>query len=134
MAAKRPIPRLTVDNRYFWTSGIDGKLRFLKCQDCETFIHPPHPLCHYCLSADVKPAVVPGTGTVSMVTVNYQTWRPDLEIPYIIARIAIDGAPGIFLTSNIIDCPVDDVAIGDQVHVTFSQQDDVWFPLFRKGI
>ena len=132
--ASRPLPRLTVDNHFFWTSGKDGKLRFLECQDCKTFIHPPNPICHHCLSENLKPEAVPGTGTVSMVTVNHQAWRPDLPTPYVVARIAIDTAPGVFLTSNVIECPVDEVAIGDKVHVVFENQDDVWFPLFKKGI
>ena len=129
---KRVLPRLTVDNRFFWTSGKDGVLRFLRCQDCETFIHPPHPVCHHCLSNRLMPTVVAGTGTVDMVTINHRRWRPDLETPFVIARIAIDGAPGVFLTSNVIGCAVDDVGIGDAVEVVFERQEDVWLPLFAK--
>ncbi|KLO28781.1 DNA-binding protein [Mycolicibacter heraklionensis] len=132
MPPRRVLPRLTVDNRFFWTSGEDNKLRFLQCQQCETFIHPPYPVCHHCLSDQLEPTEVAGTGTVDLYTVNYQKWRPDLEGPYVIARIAIDGAPGVFLTSNVVNCPVDDVDIGDKVRVIFEHQDDVWFPLFEK--
>ena len=32
--AKRPLPMLTESNRFFWTSGADGKLRFLRCTAC----------------------------------------------------------------------------------------------------
>ncbi len=55
-----------------------------------------------------------------------------MEVPFVIARVAIDGAPGVFLTTNIIDCAVNEVEIGDKVEVSFLQQDDVWLPLFRK--
>ena len=55
-----------------------------------------------------------------------------MEVPFIIARVAIDGAPGVILTTNIIDCPVDAVEFGDKVEVSFEQQDDVWLPLFKK--
>ena len=130
--AARPLPRLTVDNRFFWTSGEDGRLRFLQCRECETFIHPPFPICHRCRSERVEPSVVPGTGRVDMVTINVQPWRPGLDVPYVIARIAIDGAPGVYLTSNVVGVPVEEVAIGDAVRVTFERQDDVWFPLFEK--
>ena len=132
MTAKRALPRLTVDNRFFWTSGEDGKLRFLQCQDCLTFLHPPYPVCHQCLSDKIEPTVVPGTGTVDMYTVNHHQWRPGLEVPYVIARIAVHGAPGVFLTSNVVNCPVDEVDIGDEVRVIFEHQDDVWIPLFEK--
>ncbi len=132
--AKRSLPRLTVDNTFFWKSGADGKLRLLRCADCATFIHPPYPVCHSCLSDQLEPQVVAGTGTVDTFTVNYQQWRPDLDVPYVIARIAIDGAEGVFLTSNIIGCPVDEVQIGDRVRAVFEQQDDIYLPLFEKVI
>ena len=132
MTRPRQLPRLTVDNRFFWTGGRDGHLRFLRCQDCESFLHPPYPICHHCLSERVEPTVVAGTGVIDMYTVNYQRWFPGLETPYVIARVAIDGAPGVFLTSNVNNCAVDDVDIGDKVTVVFENHDDVWFPLFEK--
>lgn len=132
MTAKRPLPRLDSDNRFFWTSGADGVLRFLQCEECATFVHPPRPVCPHCLSEAVKPQAVAGTGVVDTFTINRQKWRPDLEVPFVIARIAIDGAPGVILTSNIIGCPPEAVEFGDKVKVTFEQQDDVWIPLFEK--
>ena len=38
----------------------------------------------------------------------------------------------MFLTTNIVGCPVDAVDIGDRVRVKFEQQDDVYLPLFEK--
>lgn len=132
MPSNRPLPRLDSDNRFFWTSGGDGVLRFLQCGACATFIHPPRPVCPHCLSEEVKPAAVPGTGVIDTFTINHQKWRPDLEVPFIIARIAIDGAPGVILTTNIIGCAPDEVEFGDKVKVIFEQQNDVWIPLFEK--
>lgn len=133
MAVPRPLPRLDRDTRFFWTSGADGVLRFLKCAACETFIHPPRPLCPRCLSEDVAPAAVAGTGVVHSYTVNHQKWHPALEVPYAIARVEIDGAPGVMLTTNIVGCDPGDVDIDDRVKVVFLQQDDVWLPLFEKA-
>ncbi len=65
-------------------------------------------------------------------TINYQPWHPAMEVPCVMARIAIDGAPGVILTSNVIGCDVDDVDFGDRVRVTFEQQEDVYLPLFEK--
>ena len=128
----RQLPKLDADNRAFWTSGADGKLRLAQCQDCKTFIHPPRPVCRKCLSENVASVVVPGTGVVDTFTVNHQKWRPDLEVPFVIARVAIDGAPGVYLTTNIVGCAVDEVDIGDRVRVKFEHQADVWLPLFEK--
>jgi uncharacterized OB-fold protein len=129
----RTLPRLDSDNRAFWTSGADGKLRLNRCQDCGTYIHPPRPVCRHCLSGKVAPEAVAGTGVVDSYTVNHQKWKPDMEVPFVIARVAIDGAPGVYLTTNIVGCPPESVDIGDKVRVKFEQHADVWLPLFEKA-
>jgi uncharacterized protein len=132
MTTPRVLPRLDPENRFFWTSGADGQLRLLRCQECSTFIHPPRPVCRHCLSEKVAPEVVPGTGIIDTFTLNYQEWRPGLDVPYAIARVAIDGAAGVYLTTNIVGCPVDAVQIGDRVRVTFEQHGEIYLPLFEK--
>jgi uncharacterized OB-fold protein len=128
----RPLPRLDADNRAFWTGGKDNELRLLRCQDCASFIHPPRPVCRNCLSDNVAPEAVAGTGVIDTFTVNYQKWHPAMEVPFVIARVAVDGAPGVILTTNIVGCAVDAVDVGDRVRVTFEQQDDVYLPLFER--
>jgi uncharacterized OB-fold protein len=126
------MPRLDPENRFFWTSGADGQLRLMRCRDCSSFVHPPRAICRKCLSENVAPEVVAGTGTVDTFTVNYQEWRPGLEVPYVIARIALDGVPEVYLTTNIVGCPAESVGVGDRVRVTFQQQGEVYLPLFEK--
>ncbi len=132
MAAPRPLPRLDAENRPFWTGGEAGELRIMRCRDCREFIHPPRPVCRSCLSENVAPEVVPGTGVVDTFTVNYQKWHPAMEVPFVIARVALDGVPGVFLTTNIVGCAVEEVDVGDRVRVKFERQDDVYLPLFEK--
>jgi uncharacterized protein len=134
MSQPRILPRLDQDNRFFWTSGARGELQFLRCRDCSTFVHPPHPVCRHCLSENVAPEVVAGTGVVDTYTINYQAWRPGLEVPFVVARVAIDGAPGVYLTTNIVGCAVDAVQIGDRVRVAFEQQGEVFLPLFERVV
>ena len=132
MTTPRPQPRLDNENRPFWTGGEVGELRIMRCHDCGTFIHPPRPVCRDCLSDNVAPEAVAGTGVVDTFTVNHQKWYPGMEVPFVIARVAPDGAPGVYLTTNIIGCPPEDVDVGDRVRVTFERQGDVWLPLFEK--
>jgi uncharacterized OB-fold protein len=132
MATPRPLPRLDPVNRPFWTGGADGSLHLMRCRDCGKFQHPPRPMCRDCLSENVAFEAVAGTGVVDTFSVNYQKWYPGLEVPYVVARVAIDGAPGVYLTTNIVGCPVEAVDIGDRVRVKFEQQDDVYLPLFEK--
>lgn len=132
MAAPRLLPRLDAYNRPFWTGGAHGELKVMRCQDCKTFVHPPRPVCRKCLSENVAPEVVPGTGVVDTFTINCQKWHPAMDVPFVIARVALDGAPGVILTTNIVGCPVDQVDAGDRVRVKFEQQGEVYLPLFEK--
>jgi uncharacterized OB-fold protein len=132
MAASRPLPRLDSLTRPFWTGGERGELLICHCRDCDLWIHPPQPVCRRCLSENVAPEAVPGTGVVATFTVNHQPWAQGQEVPYVIARVVPDGAPGVYLTTNIVGCPAEAVDIGDKVRVVFEQQDDVWLPLFEK--
>jgi uncharacterized OB-fold protein len=132
MSAPRAQPRLDAENRAFWTSGAQGVLKLMRCNDCAMFIHPPRPICPKCLSENVAPQAVAGTGVIDTFTVNYQKWHPALEVPFVIARVAIDGAPGVYLTTNIVGSPIDEVDVDDRVRVTFEQQGEIFYPLFEK--
>ena len=58
----RPLPQLTPTNEWFWTSGADGRLRIQRCDDCQTLVHPPVPICPACRSRAWAPTVVSGRG------------------------------------------------------------------------
>jgi uncharacterized protein len=132
MSAKRPKPKLDAVNTPFWTGGSEGKLFITKCNDCGGFIHPPREICRHCLSENVAPFAVSGKATVDTYTINHQPWMPGLAVPFIIARVRLDDAPDVILTTNIVGCPVDAIDFGDAVQVTFEDQDGIWFPLFEK--
>jgi hypothetical protein len=63
-------------------------------------------------------------------TVNHQSWDGSDE-PYAIVLVALPEQAGLRLTSNLVNCPVDDARIGLGVRVVFEQHDQVWFPLFE---
>lgn len=132
MAWQRSRPRLDRENRAFWTGGADGKLHITRCGDCGQYTHPPREMCRHCQSENVAPHVVTGTGTIDTYTVNHQAWAKDMDVPFVIARVKLDDAPGVYLTTNIVGSPVDAVDIDDKVQVLFEEQDGIWFPLFEK--
>ena len=129
-APVRVLPALDDENRFFWTSGEDGRLRFLRCEGCAEYLHPPSPRCPRCGSRDLAPAPVSGRGEVFSFTVNHQSWDGSTE-PYVIALVALPEQDGLRLTTNIVGCPVDEVRIGLPVRVTFEHREPVWFPLFE---
>lgn len=129
---RRPRPRLDNDNRAFWTGGSDGTLKLMQCGDCSQFTHPPRQICRHCQSEAMSAVPVAGTGEIDTFTINHQAWMPGLAVPFVIARVRLDGAPGVILTTNIVDCDPDAVRFDDKVRVKFDEQDGIWFPVFER--
>jgi uncharacterized OB-fold protein len=123
-------PALDDENRFFWTSGADGRLRFLRCQSCGYFLHPPSPRCPQCGGRELAPEALSGRGEVFSFTVNHQPWDGGTE-PWVIALVSLPEQDDLRLTTNIVGCAPDDVRIGMPVQVTFEQHDQVFFPLFE---
>ncbi|HET6871097.1 MAG TPA: Zn-ribbon domain-containing OB-fold protein [Solirubrobacteraceae bacterium] len=126
-----PAPLITDDNRDFWTGGRDRELRIVRCNDCGYYIHPPSPRCPQCLSDDVEPHAVSGRGSVYTFTINQRAWSPGLEVPYVIAIVALDEQSDLRLMTNIVGCSADEVAIGMPVQVEFREQGEAFVPVFR---
>jgi uncharacterized OB-fold protein len=127
----RVLPRLTPETEFFWTSGADGRLRFLRCRVCGYYVHPPAPICPRCFTKTLEPTAVSGRGVVETFTVNHQPWIPGFDPPYVIAMVAIEEQPSVRLTTNIVGCDPSAVYVGMAVEVRFDQYDDVWLPLFQ---
>jgi uncharacterized OB-fold protein len=125
-----PIPAITDENRAFWTGGETGRLLVTHCDDCGFWTHPPVPRCPSCYGENVAPAPVSGRGRVYSYTINRQQWSPGLEVPYVIAIVELDEQPGLRLLTNIVGCPVDEVAIEMPVAVEFVHRGDVFLPVF----
>jgi uncharacterized OB-fold protein len=126
----RVLPRVTPQNEHFWRGGAEGKLQFLRCSPCGSYVHPPAPVCGRCLSKDLAPAAVSGRATVATFTLNHQPWVPSPDHPYAIAIVEIDEQPDVRLMTNIVGCKPEDVYIGMVVAVEFEEHDDVFIPVF----
>ena len=108
----RVLPAVGADNEHFWTGGAEGELRFLRCDACGWWLHPPSPICPECLGRQLSVAAVSGDGVVHTYTVNWQPWYPDLDPPYVVAIVELPEQEGLRLTTNIVGCEPDDVRIG----------------------
>lgn len=128
---QRTLPALDATNRFYWTSGEDGVLRMLRCQDCGFWLHPPRPICTVCHSKSLAPEALSGKGEIFSFTLNAKAWGPGMEVPYVIAVVRLDEQEGLQLTTNIHDIAPEDVRIGMRVEVVFEQDEDVWLPMFR---
>jgi uncharacterized OB-fold protein len=123
-------PTFDGTNDFFWTSGADGLLRFLRCQTCAYHLHPPGPMCPACGGRDLEPEPVSGRGAIHTYTVNFKSWDGTAD-PYVIAIVELAEQVGLRLTTNIVGTDPDDVAIGQPVEVSFEERDGLYWPLFR---
>ncbi len=137
--ALRLLPELDALNTFFWHSGARGHLEMLACQEpqCTKIVHPPTPLCPWCHSAKLAPRRLSGKAQLVSYTVNHHPWIPGSD-PYVIALVAIDEQPDVRLTTNLVDCSLEQLRIGMELEVTFElaggdpgDPEAVWLPLFR---
>lgn len=105
----------------FWEAARNHNLVAPRCADCGTFRMPPGRFCPECLSMNLEYVQLPGTGTVFAAIVVREPLQPGVEehVPYVVALIEADGAPGIRFVSNVVDCEVDEVTVGMPVQVVF---------------
>ncbi len=129
------LPELTEANRHFWQGGREGRLVLLRCTDCGYWLHPPVPVCPRDGSKNLAPEAVSGRGTVASYTVNHHQWLPGFDPPYVVALVELVEQAALRLTTNIVDCAIDSVAIGQGVRVVFRHVadpgGDIWLPLFE---
>jgi uncharacterized OB-fold protein len=129
------LPELTDRNRHFWQGGETGQLVFLRCQDCGYYLHPPVPICPKDQSKNLVHEAVSGRATLASYSVNHHQWIPGFELPYVVALVEIVEQTGLRLTTNLVNCPLEDIRIGMAVRVVFRHLEDpggdVWLPLFE---
>src|SRR5215211_499228 len=128
---RSPLPSVTDENQFFWTSGADGKLRVQECDSCKSLIHPPAPVCRYCREQKMGVCTVTGLATLIGFTVNHRFSIPGLPAPYVVAQVALAEDPRVRLTTNVVDCASEQLELGQLMEVVFEQAGDVWLPLFR---
>jgi uncharacterized OB-fold protein len=131
----RVLPRVTEQNAHFWRGGEQGELRFLHCDACRVYVHPPAPVCPECHGKGLSVRAVSGRATVATFTLNHQPWVPSPDHPYAIAIVELEEQEGLRLMTNVVNCPAEAVHVGMPVQVVFEQHEDVWIPLFepRRG-
>jgi len=128
--ATAPLPALDPGNTPFWTGGERGELLICRCGSCRRWLHPPVPVCRFCLGTDITAEPSSGRGKILTYTVNRQPWLPSLPPPYVIAVIELDDDSELRMTSRLVGIGAEEAAIGMRVVVRFEQADDVWLPLF----
>jgi uncharacterized protein len=89
-----------------------GRLLIRACEACGEVHFPPRPLCPHCFSDRTDFRQCSGFGTIYSFSVLRR-----VETPYCIAYVTLDEGPTML--SNIVDCPLEQIAIGQRVRVVF---------------
>jgi uncharacterized protein len=129
-AAFREIEQLTLELTQRYTHSLGKYSRFFielenkhflatRCERCGTVYAPPRPLCRDCLAV-TEWVELPGTGTVETYSVLHFSpgSNPDVEqlqTPYILAYVLLDGASTLFPHILVSDT----VSIGMRVKVQY---------------
>jgi acetyl-CoA acetyltransferase/uncharacterized OB-fold protein len=130
LTAKRALPEISPWTTPFWTGGSEGELRLPSCPVDGKRFHPSEQICPDHPSEELVWVAVGPTATVLGMTVNVQQFLPGFTPPYVIAIVDLDGAPGVRLTTNLVNLEPESAHVGQRVTVLFVEQSGTWFPLF----
>jgi len=109
---------VTAATEPFWSATAEGRLLLQRCDACRTIIWYPRGFCPDCGSRSTSWEPASGNGTVHSFTITRRGqghWRD--AGPYVLAYVELDEGPRMM--TNIVECPVDDVHIGQRVTVVF---------------
>jgi uncharacterized OB-fold protein len=124
---KIPAPQVTPETKGYWDAAAQGRLVVKKCLACGKVHHYPRSLCPYCFSADTDWTPASGRGTIYSYSVMRRT-----PVPYAIAYVTLKE--GVTMMTNIVDCDLDTIAIGQSVKVVFKPSDGgPPVPMFTPG-
>jgi len=117
------LPVIDDHNRAYFTV---GELMLQACHRCGKAQHPPEDLCRACGSHDVGPRRSNGRGRIESVAVVHHAVHPRLKtrVPYSVALVSVDDAPGVRLLGNVVNARAGDLRIGTPVHVVFEETID----------
>lgn len=123
-------PLVNRDTEPFWNACSEGRLVLQRCRVCDSFRHPPSPLCHACLALEHEWVEASGRGEVwsfAIIRDRLEGWPG--EVPLAVVIVALEE--GVKLISNLLAEP-DAIHIGMKVEVCFEAgPDGTQLPKFR---
>jgi uncharacterized OB-fold protein len=125
MAARErsiPAPPVNPETQAFWDAATQGTLLVKRCTACGEPHWYPRALCPFCGSDRTEWTPASGRGTIY----SYSVFRR-APIPYAIAYVTL--AEGPTMMTNIVDCDLDAIRIGQAVQVRFKPTEDGGSPV-----
>ncbi|MDB5570948.1 MAG: hypothetical protein JWN93_2131 [Hyphomicrobiales bacterium] len=111
-----PGPKPDPETQAYWDAANAGRLLVRSCNGCGRTHHYPRSICPFCFSEDTQWNEASGEGTIYSFSVMRRA-----NPPYALAFVTL--AEGPTMMTNIVDCDLDALRIGQKVRVTFQQTD-----------
>ena len=115
----------------FWQAAAEHRLVVQRCTGCGHTRLPPAPICPECRSAASDWKEISGRGEVYTYTVVHRPIAAGQQLPFVIAVIALEGAGGVRMISNVVGASPDELAIGMPVELDWIERWGQPFPVFR---
>jgi len=109
-------PAVTPDTKVFWEAAAAGRLVLKRCLACGEAHHYPRALCPFCGSDRTEWRDATGRGIVY----SYSVMRR-VQPPYAIAYVTLEE--GVTMMTNIVDCDLDAIRVGQPVRVVWKPTD-----------
>ena len=109
-------PQPNPETKAFWDAAAAGRLMIGKCNACGKVHYYPRALCPFCFSDRTQLQQTSGNGTIYTYSVMRRA-----PIPYAIAYVTL--AEGPTMMTNIVDCDLDKIRIGQTVKLVFKPSD-----------
>jgi len=105
-------PSILPGDEEFWRAAEQGRLLLKRCAECGKLHWYPRALCPFCMS-ETEWIEACGRGTI----LSYSVTRKAGPVPYAMAYVRLEE--GVTMMTNIVDCDLDSVRIGQAVSVVF---------------
>ena len=119
MSAERvlPAPPANIEHEEFWAACNDGKLMLPRCKDTGQFFWYPRKTSPFTLSGNVEWIEASGKGEIYTYSVMRRS-----DPQYVIAYVRLEE--GVTMMTNIVDCDLDNLAVGQSVRLVHKDTED----------
>lgn len=116
----------------FWQAAAEHRLVAQRCTGCGHMRLPPAPICPECRSTASDWKTLSGRGEVYTYTVVHRPIAAGQQLPFVIAVIALEGAGGVRIISNLVDVEPERIAVGMPVELVWEDMSaELALPRFR---
>jgi uncharacterized OB-fold protein len=127
-----PPPLADATTLPFWRAAAEHRLVVQRCTGCGHTRLPPAPICPECRSADADWKELSGRGEVYTYTVVHRPIAAGQPLPFVIAVVALEGAGGVRMISNLVEVEPGGVAVGLPVELVWEDMSaELAIPRFR---